>query len=193
MPTKNLAISTDTGLTVYAIIRDNSGNVYDGSSLVTFNAANWTSYAQSLTEQGATGYYNLTFPSLSNGIYSVTYYSQSGGSAAITDEKIQADFVNIADEVATPGSDTGHIPAQYTTQLGLIQTAISNALTNPRPNYRVGEVSYNHGDYLKILFEQQDKLVKIIQEIPFEGIDTQQDAINDFGEDLNDYIHEPRL
>ena len=45
----------------------------------------------------------------------------------------------------------------------------------------------------QILFEQQDKLVKIIQEIPFEGIDTQQDAVNAFGEDLTDYVHEPRL
>lgn len=82
---------------------------------------------------------------------------------------------------------------QLETQLTSLQTAINTALTNPRPNYRVGEVEYKHGDYLKMLFEQQEKLQKMLSEIPAEALDTIQDGVNDFGEDLTDYKHEPRI
>lgn len=81
--------------------------------------------------------------------------------------------------------------ATYEAQLTLIQTAITAALTNPRPDYRVGEVTYNHASYLKILFEQQERLRKILtEEIPQEEITTWQDQIDQFGKDLTQYANE---
>ena len=87
-----------------------------------------------------------------------------------------------------------HTEATYQAQLTLIQTAITNALANPQPNYKVGQVSYNHADYIKMLFDQQNKLVELITTVvPQESIDTIQTELNEFGQDLIDYINEPNV
>lgn len=75
-----------TGLTVYATIRAAAGTIWNGSSLEAITAANWTTYAVTMTEESTTGYYMGTFPSsLSAGIYNVDIFQKLGGSAATTD------------------------------------------------------------------------------------------------------------
>ena len=87
-----------------------------------------------------------------------------------------------------------HDAATYEAQLTLIQTAITAALTNPRPDYKVGEVTYNHASFLEMLFDQQEKIIKILtQEIPQEQITTLQSEIDGFGNDLTQYANEPEV
>ena len=81
---------TTTGLVVYAVIRNASDQVWNGTAFVTYNAANWTTYAVTLTEQGATGHYSAAFPAgiSTAGLYAFVSYVRSGGSAATTDAKV---------------------------------------------------------------------------------------------------------
>lgn len=73
------------------------------------------------------------------------------------------------------------------TQLTAIQAAITAALTNPRPDWQVGQVKMNQSAYLKTLIEQQNNLIEQINKIPKESIDTSQDAVTPFGQDVTDY------
>lgn len=82
--------------------------------------------------------------------------------------------------------------AQLEAQLTLVQTAITAALANPLPNYKVGDTSYDHADYIKMLFNTQKQLKDMIQEVPAEAVGTLQDGVNVIGEDLADYKNEPR-
>lgn len=76
------------------------------------------------------------------------------------------------------------------TQLTSVQAAITTALTNPRPDWQVGQVRMQHSQYLKMLFEQQDKLIKQLKEFPAESVDTHGNRISLFGHDLNEYHNE---
>ena len=75
-------------------------------------------------------------------------------------------------------------------QLVLIQTAITAALTDPRPNWRVGQVTLDQQDYLDSLFKQQKNLIEEIKKIPVEDISTSQNWITPFGHDVTDYKNE---
>ena len=44
-----------------------------------------------------------------------------------------------------------------------------------------------------MLFDQQKKLIEMINSVPSESMDTVQDKIDEFGEDLTDYKNEPDL
>lgn len=84
-----------TGQTVYAVIRNSVGAIWNGSAFVSYNAINWTTYKVALTEEttnGSDGYYKGDFPSgiVTAGIYNIEVRLQSGGSAAITDIVIGA-------------------------------------------------------------------------------------------------------
>jgi len=76
------------------------------------------------------------------------------------------------------------------TQLTSVQAAITAALANPRPDWQVGQVRMSHGAYLKMLFEQQDRLIKQLKEFPAEVINTVNDRVTPFGSDLTDYHNE---
>lgn len=78
-------------------------------------------------------------------------------------------------------------------QLTAIQTAITTALTSPRPNWKVGQVSMNQADYLKMLLDQQKELIIQIKEIPVESVDTHQHRINALGQDMTEYHDEPDI
>lgn len=76
-----LQIGGQSGLTVYGIVRNSAGAVWDGSAFSAYNSANWSTYVVALTEQGVTGYYKATFPSaITVGKYSITLHAQGGGS-----------------------------------------------------------------------------------------------------------------
>lgn len=81
--------SGQSGLTTYAVIRNSSGEVWNGSTFETFTAANWSTYDVSLVEQGNSGYYKGNFPSgISAGVYSITLHS---GSVTHGDDVIGSD------------------------------------------------------------------------------------------------------
>jgi hypothetical protein len=82
-----------SGSTDYAVIHNASGQCWNGTSFEIFNGANWSNYAQPLTEQrysgNGSGYYSASFPStISVGRYTFTFYQQNGGSPAFGDPTI---------------------------------------------------------------------------------------------------------
>jgi hypothetical protein len=71
-----------TGWAAYAVVRSATGTVWNGTAFEAFNAANWATYDIALTEQGSTGYYVGTFPTVAAGVYAVEVRRQTGGSPA---------------------------------------------------------------------------------------------------------------
>ena len=75
-------------------------------------------------------------------------------------------------------------------QLLAIQTAIATAIANPKPDWAVGHVKFNHAGYLKMLYDQQTALTLQLRSIPSQQIDTHQNDIDAFGNDGNEYLGE---
>ncbi len=74
-----------TGKTLYALILNDAGSIWNGSSFVTIVAANWATYAVAMTEISTSGIYEVAFPALAAGVYGVSIRERIGGSPAITD------------------------------------------------------------------------------------------------------------
>ncbi len=77
-----------SGATVYALVRNSVGQVWQttSSTFVTYVTANLANYTIAMTEQGtASRYYAGTFPAAAAGIYSIAMFQRAGGSAAETD------------------------------------------------------------------------------------------------------------
>lgn len=73
------------GRTLYAVVRNATGSVWNGAAFVAYNGANWTAYDVALAEQGSSGYYVGDFPVVAAGVYQVEVRDQAGGSPATTD------------------------------------------------------------------------------------------------------------
>ena len=82
--TKELVAFTDTGLTLYAVLLNSVGQVWDGSQFETIASGTWTDNDIALTEATA-GIYQGDMPAVVAGAYSYAVYSQAGASPAITD------------------------------------------------------------------------------------------------------------
>ena len=81
-----LQIPWATGKTVYFLVRNSVGQIYNGSTFTAYSTANYSTYPVSGTEQGtASGYYVGDFPSVAAGIYSIEAKERSGASPAETD------------------------------------------------------------------------------------------------------------
>ena len=81
-----LDLGGQTGRTIYFVIRNSSGQVWNGAAFETFNASNWANYDVAATEQGTSGYYTATFPAaITAGKYTILAHRQIGGSPATTD------------------------------------------------------------------------------------------------------------
>jgi hypothetical protein len=81
--------STITGLNLYFLVRNISGQVWNGISFENYNLVNWNMYVNMMTEQVPSGYYYGTFPSIASpGKYSVTAHSQVDVDPLATDEMI---------------------------------------------------------------------------------------------------------
>ena len=73
-------------MTLYAHLRDNTGDVWNGSAFVDYAVGNWTDYDITLTEDGSSGYYKGTFPSTASaGRYTWIVYERTGGTPAAGD------------------------------------------------------------------------------------------------------------
>lgn len=76
----------NAGITAYALIRDQDGDIWDGSNFVPYVTANLGTYAVYATEQGtASGYYSCNFPSVSADLYNITAHQRIGVTPAETD------------------------------------------------------------------------------------------------------------
>lgn len=75
-----------TGATLYAIIHNPNGQVWNNNTLAfeNYNSSNWSNYAVPLTEQASSGYYRAAFPSQISGVLTTELcYQQKGGGPAI--------------------------------------------------------------------------------------------------------------
>ena len=80
-----------TGRTLYAVVRDTVGQVWNGSAFETYAGGNWTTYAVTMAEEttgGSSGYYRGDFPTVAAGVYSVEVRWRAGGSPALTDSVV---------------------------------------------------------------------------------------------------------
>lgn len=87
-----IEVVSQSGQTLYAVVHNTTGQLWNGTTFETFTAGHWSSYATSLVEQASggtgTGYYIGAFPSaIGSGKYSIVLY-QSGGSPTLGDVAI---------------------------------------------------------------------------------------------------------
>lgn len=80
--------------------------------------------------------------------------------------------------------------AYYTTQLTTIDAKIDALLANPRPDYKVGNTSMNYAGLLKTLYEIREKILLKLNSLGSESFETLDTDVNEFGQDLADYINE---
>jgi hypothetical protein len=81
-----------TGSTVYAVIENEGGLLWNGTTFETFSAANWATYKVALTEQAGTGRFRANFPTAikTPGVYDIQYRIQTGGSPVVADTNISS-------------------------------------------------------------------------------------------------------
>ena len=80
--------ATDTAArTLYAVIENPAGQVWNGSSFAAYADANWAAYAVSVPEQGTSQQYVGNMPAgiTTAARYSVIIYERQGAGAAVTD------------------------------------------------------------------------------------------------------------
>lgn len=82
------------GRTVYFLLRDSQGRVWNGASFEAYATANYATYPITAAEQGsASGYFTAAWPSVSAGVYSVVGKDQAGASPAESDISVGWDNV----------------------------------------------------------------------------------------------------
>ena len=86
-----LVIHHPTGATLYALLFDATGQVYNGSTFGAPGSASWTDYDIAMTEAAtATGIYRASMPAVAAGAYGWVVRRQAGGSPAVTDITVGA-------------------------------------------------------------------------------------------------------
>ncbi len=104
-----LSCDTATGLTIYANIRNRtSGYIWNGSAFEAYLAAsgNQSSYAISMSEQGAGGHYTGNAPStMANGVYDATAKKKINAWFAETDQLVANGELHWNGSIAVPLGD----------------------------------------------------------------------------------------
>ena len=90
--------ATTTGATIYALVRDAAGKVFNGSAFETYLTANRGAYDLPMSEQGtASGHYAGAFPaSIPAGTYLVSAPNHAGGPPAAGDPLFAAAWTESA-------------------------------------------------------------------------------------------------
>lgn len=84
-----LAPPNCTGHTLYAVIADRAaGTVWNGAALEAYADGNWATYDVALAEQGTSGRFVLTMPSLAAGRYDIDVRRQVGTTPALADIQV---------------------------------------------------------------------------------------------------------
>ncbi len=99
-----------TGRTLYSVIRDRIGRIWNTSggtgAFEAYNNGVYTDYAISLTEQGGNNYYVGTFPpAIVPGLYNISAHQQLAGSPAQTDPRVATGTEQWNGSVLLPLSD----------------------------------------------------------------------------------------
>jgi hypothetical protein len=97
-----------TGTTCYVLIRNNVGQIWNGTSFVAYATADYTTYDVAATEQGtASNFFVSTFPStIAAGVYYVTAKRRVGGTEAESDPAVADGTIHWNGSAIAPLSDT---------------------------------------------------------------------------------------
>jgi hypothetical protein len=114
---KEIQCQGATGLTLYALVFDYSGRVWNGSSFVTM-ANSIATYALALTESALPTQYTCDFPSgiTAAGLYPVQVRKRAGGSPATTDSIVaQGEIAWSGSAVVVPvvADSAGRVTTNY--------------------------------------------------------------------------------
>lgn len=126
-----IQVAYQAAATVYVLIRNRNGAIWNGSTFETYVTANYATYTVSLTEQGsASGFYAGTFPAgiTTPGVYSIVAKRQSGGSPAETDSTIATGDLQWNGSTTLPLSDTA--TSGQIGQISPIRLARGTMITN---------------------------------------------------------------
>lgn len=75
-----------TGSTIYFLVRDGNGLIWNGSAFTAYITANLATYAIAATEQGtASGFYTAGMPAVVAGNYNIVAKERAGGGPAEVD------------------------------------------------------------------------------------------------------------
>jgi hypothetical protein len=81
-----LILNYTAGATLYALLFDATGQIYNGATFEAPGSANWTNYDIALSEAAtATGIYRGSMPAVAAGAYSYVVRKQAGGTPAVSD------------------------------------------------------------------------------------------------------------
>lgn len=116
-----------TSGTLYAVIMNESGQFWNGSSFESYTGGNYSTYAVSMTEQGTSNIYFADFPSgiTTGGVYEYIVYRQAGGSPAQGDTPVatgKIDWTGTVAVTAVAGSMTGSDFRDYVLRKGFKRT-----------------------------------------------------------------------
>lgn len=90
-----LQVSAATGTTVYFLLRNATGSIWNGSTFVAYVTANYADYDIAATEQGtASGYFVATMPAVGVGVYRWVAKTRAGGSPVEGDAVIASGEIN---------------------------------------------------------------------------------------------------
>lgn len=87
---ESIQFTHTSGEDLYANVRDSSSDIWNESSFETYDSDNYTNYDIALTEQGISGVYVGSFPSVDAGLYSVVVYERPGPSPKEGDDSLGA-------------------------------------------------------------------------------------------------------
>lgn len=85
MPSNLQALGGPSGQTVYFRLWTSFGTIWNGSSFVTYVAGNYSQYAITATEAGASGAYFADMPVVTAGVFGYEALIRAGGSPAQSD------------------------------------------------------------------------------------------------------------
>jgi hypothetical protein len=119
---------TTAGRTLYAVVVNSVGKIYNGATFVTIVGADWGNYDLAMTEAAA-GLYFATMPTVTADLYSVIVYERAGVAPAITDAQVDTqllDWNGAGSVVVGAGSYYGTLARLRAEHLTQVPTGATN-------------------------------------------------------------------
>ena len=127
-----------SGVTLYAIVRDLSGLVANGSTLEPYNVSNYATYIIAMSEQVPTGYFKCAFPSyLARGKYTFSIHQGTGVAGDLAVDQGDIDWNGSTEDTLDSivaklptGSISGFDPNASSVNLNNNQTGVTIGTVN---------------------------------------------------------------
>ncbi len=117
---------TASGATLYALLRDSAGLVWNGTTFVAYATANLATYALTMTEQGtASRFYVGDMPTVASGTYSVTAYVRAGATPAETDAPVAVGQVTWTGTAFLVGSTANQVSDALLDRTDAVESALT--------------------------------------------------------------------